>query len=223
MPICAFAAAIFRSAAAISGRRSSRRRRHSHRNRRRVRQQRLHRNRKLRRVRSHQHCNRMFKLRPRHAKIDCLRLHRLQACSRASTTEIRSPIPVSYCARVSSSAFLSSSTVSFNSCCSASCPRISKKNSRQAGLFRQLLILKIGLAQLRVVLLLVNGIAHLAPQIGLPRNVKRQRSDRAHLASIGVGRVRQVGRGLRRRVRQGRPHRRKKLRARLRNQRPRRP
>src|SRR6202044_2553145 len=54
-----------------------------------------------------------------------------------------------------------------------------------------------------------------------PRHVKRQRPNRACLANIGVRRVRQIARRLRRLIRQSRPYCGKQLRVGLRNQRPR--
>ena len=89
----------------------------------------------------------------------------------ASTTEILSSMPVSYWAWVQ----LKRLPVRLDCVVQQLLQRILaaylKEKLRKACLFRQLLILKVGRAQLGVVLLLVNRIANFPPQIRLPRNI----------------------------------------------------
>ena len=89
----------------------------------------------------------------------------------ASTIAILSVMPVSYWARVKSSARRYASTVSRYRATSASWPRISKRYMARLDLFAQLHVRQVGGGELRVVLRRAHGLADATPQVGFPGDV----------------------------------------------------
>ena len=127
----------------------------------------------------------VLKLRAGKADIDRLAPARSPEWFAPGRPTTASSMPVSYRARVSSSAFLSASTVAFRILLQLVLPADFEKDLREAGLFDQPFVLQVGRAELCPVLKLAYRVADLAQKVGRPGDVHGQRVDGALLAGEG--------------------------------------